>query len=121
MRLIPRDLARIGQMVIARGQWEGRTIVPAAWLEASFKTAATVRDGQSYGYLWRVGEIAYPSKTGIRGERYVMGFGNGGQLLAIVPARALVVVVTAGNYNDPNDWQVPDEVLRHFVLPSLKA
>jgi hypothetical protein len=50
-----------------------------------------------------------------------MGFGNGGQLLAIVPARKLVVVVTAGNYNDPKDWQVSDEVLRHFVMPSLKA
>ena len=121
LRLTPRELARIGQLVLARGQWAGRTIVPAAWLEASFTPAATVRDGQSYGYMWRVGEIAYPSKTGIRGERYVMGFGNGGQLLAIVPARALVVVVTAGNYNDPNDWQVPDAVLRHFVLPSLKA
>ncbi|WP_160312510.1 hypothetical protein [Caballeronia mineralivorans] len=50
-----------------------------------------------------------------------MKIGNGEQLLAIVPARALVVVVAAGNYNDPNDWQVPDEVLRHFVLPGLKA
>jgi len=121
LRLTPRELARIGQLVLARGQWEGRTIVPAAWLDASFTPAATVRDGQSYGYLWRVGEIAYPSKTGIRGEHYVMGFGNGGQLLAIVPARKLVVVVTAGNYNDPKDWQVPDEVLRHFVMPSLKV
>jgi CubicO group peptidase (beta-lactamase class C family) len=121
LRLTPRELARLGQLVLARGQWEGRTIVPAAWLDASFTPAATVRDGQSYGYLWRVGEIAYPSKTGIRGERYVMGIGNGGQLLAIVPARELVVVVIAGNYNDRKDWQVPDEVLRHFVLPSLKA
>ena len=119
LRLTPRELARVGQLVLARGQWDGRTIVPAAWLDASFTPAATVRDGQSYGYFWRVGEIAYPSKTGIRGERYVVGLGNGGQLLAIIPARALVVVVTAGNYNDRKDWQVPDEVLRHFVLPSL--
>ena len=119
LRLTPRELARVGQLVLARGQWDGRTIVPAAWLDASFTPAATVRDGQSYGYFWRVGEIAYPSKTGIRGEHYVLGLGNGGQLLAIIPARALVVVVTAGNYNDRKDWQVPDEVLRHFVLPSL--
>ena len=119
LRLTPRELARVGQLVLARGQWDGRTIVPAAWLDASFTPAATVRDGQSYGYFWRVGEIAYPSKTGIRGERYVVGLGNGGQLLAIIPARALVVVVTAGNYNDRKDWQVPDEVLRHFVLPNL--
>ena len=121
LRLTPRELARVGQLVLARGQWDGRTIVPAAWLDASFTPAATVRDGQSYGYFWRVGEIAYPSKTGIRGEHYVLGLGNGGQLLAIIPARALVVVVTAGNYNDRKDWQVPDEVLRHFVLPNLVA
>jgi CubicO group peptidase (beta-lactamase class C family) len=121
LRLTPRELARIGQLVLARGQWEGRTIVPAAWLDASLTPAATVRDGQSYGYMWRIGEIAYPYKTGIRGERYAMGFGNGGQLLAILPARALVVVVTAGNYNDPDDWQMTDSVLRHFVLPSLKS
>ena len=121
LRLTPRELARVGQLVLARGQWKGKTIVPAAWLDACFTPAATVRDGQSYGYFWRVGEIAYPSKTGTRGEHYLMGFGNGGQLLAIVPARALVVVVTAGNYNDPNDWQVPDAVLRRFVLPNLKA
>jgi hypothetical protein len=31
---------------------------------------------------------SYPGKTGTRGEHYLMGIGNDGQLLAIVPARA---------------------------------
>ena len=120
-RLTPRDLARIGQMVLSGGRWDGRAVVPAGWLEACFRPTALVRDGQYYGYLWRVGELAYPSKGGIRGERYMMGVGNGGQLLTILPQRSLVVAVTAGNYNDPNAWQVPDAILRQFVLPSVTA
>jgi CubicO group peptidase (beta-lactamase class C family) len=121
LRLTPRDLARIGQMVLAGGSWGGRTIVPSAWLEAAFKPVAMVRDGQHYGYLWRVGELAYASKSGTRGERYMEAVGNGGQILAILPERALVIAVTAGNYNDPKAGEVPQAVLRRIVLPSLVA
>jgi CubicO group peptidase (beta-lactamase class C family) len=108
-------------MALAGGSWGGRTIVPSAWLEASFEPSAMVRDGQHYGYLWRVGELAYPSKSGTRSERYLEAVGNGGQILAILPERALVIAVTAGNYNDPRAWEVPDAVLRRIVLPSFVA
>jgi CubicO group peptidase (beta-lactamase class C family) len=120
-RLTPRDLARIGQMALSGGRWDGRVVVPAEWLEACFKPAAIVRDGQYYGYLWRVGELAYAAKGGTRGARYWMGVGNGGQMLTILPQRSLVIAVSAGNYNDPNGWRVPDAVLREFVLPGLAA
>jgi CubicO group peptidase (beta-lactamase class C family) len=119
LRLTPRDLARIGQLVLSGGSWDGRRIVPSAWLEAAFRPAAMVRDGQHYGYLWRVGELAYASKSGMRGERYMEAVGNGGQILAILPDRDLVIAVTAGNYNDRKGWEVPEAVLRRIVLPSL--
>jgi CubicO group peptidase (beta-lactamase class C family) len=121
LRLTPRDLARIGQLVLVGGSLDGSSIVPSAWLEAAFKPAAMVRDGQHYGYFWRVGELAYASKSGTRGERYREAVGNGGQILAIMPERALVIAVTAGNYNDRKDWEVPEAVLRRIVLPSLVA
>ncbi|MFX8389532.1 hypothetical protein ABTL55_19930, partial [Acinetobacter baumannii] len=65
LRLMPRDLARIGQMVLSKGRWQGREVVPAAWLERSFRRAAMADDGRYYGYLWYVGELAVTRRGGV--------------------------------------------------------
>jgi CubicO group peptidase (beta-lactamase class C family) len=121
LRLTPRDLARIGQMVLSGGTWGGRRVVSSQWLDASFRPAAMVRDGEHYGYLWRIGELAFNYRSGTRGARYVSAVGNGGQRLFLLPDLDVVVAITAGNYNSPNDWEVPNAVLRQLLLPSLSA
>lgn len=96
LRMRPRDLVRIGRMVLQNGQCEGRQVVPADWNEASTTGRVDTGDGLRYGYHWWSGTVA------AKGERHAWSaaFGNGGQRLFLVPGLDLVVVVTAGAYND---------------------
>ena len=114
LRMRPRDLARIGQLVLNRGRWDGQQIIPADWLDQSFTPRATVEQGLDYGYQWWLGRLRHD------GEPWMAGFGNGGQRLFIAPSLDLVVVITAGNYNRRELRRVPIAVIRDHVLPALR-
>jgi CubicO group peptidase (beta-lactamase class C family) len=119
LRLAPRDLARIGQMMVAGGQWDGRTIVPADWLDASLRSLAIVDDGRHFGYHWYVGEFALSGKTGAYPAKWIGAFGLGGQRLFILPDQEFVLAVTAGNYIAEDQWRPPIAILRQVFLASL--
>lgn len=114
LRLRPRDLARIGQLVLERGRWRGRQVVPAAWLEASFANRVPAEDGLEYGYQWWLG------RGRVDGRPWIAGFGNGGQRLAIIPDLDLVVVVLAGNYNRPDAWKLSATIIGEILMPALR-
>ncbi len=114
LRLRPRDLARVGQLVLDGGWWEGRRVVPADWLRESFVARAHLQSGLRYGYQWWLGSLK-------NGADWMAGFGNGGQRLFLLPDKALVVAVTAGRYNHPDAWQIPAGVVADHVLPALYA
>ncbi|MGI5239873.1 serine hydrolase domain-containing protein [Dactylosporangium sp. CA-139066] len=111
LRLTPRDLARIGELVLAEGAWEGQRIVPADWIRTMLQPRLKTAWGAQYGYHWYIESIA--------GHRLVAGMGNGGQRLFILPDLDLVVAVTAGNYDGPDQWRTPLAVLEHVILPEL--
>lgn len=119
LRLSPRDLARVGRMLLDGGRWQGRQVVPADWIEASFRPRlATGPGGQQYGYQWWLGEL----KTLQGGHRWIAAQGNGGQRLYLVPTLDLVVVVTAGQYNQPEtSWRAPLTVFRRVVLELVRS
>ena len=111
LRLRPRDLLRIGELVLGRGEWRGRRIVSTAWLDASFAPAIPTGDGLEYGRLWFLGEAG--------NRRWVAGFGNGGQRLWLMPDADLVAVILSGNYNAPDAWITPTRVWREIVVANL--
>ena len=122
LRLKPRDLARIGTMILGGGQWNGRQVIPAEWLEVSFAPAISMPDGQQYGYQWYLSTIPMDDGAGgVRREKTINAIGNGGQRLFLLPRLDLVVAVTAGNYDDPNQGRPPTIVLRDLILPALRA
>jgi CubicO group peptidase (beta-lactamase class C family) len=115
LRLRPRDLAKIGQLVLQRGRWGEQEVIPGRWLQEATTAQAQPDQFRRYGYQWWLGS----SPFGDAQTPWVAGFGNGGQRLFIVPELELVVVVTAGNYNNPEGWRLPIAILNQFVLPAL--
>jgi CubicO group peptidase (beta-lactamase class C family) len=119
LRLLPRDLARIGELVLAGGTWGGQEIVPKSWLDASHRPAIPTGDGLNYGRQWFLGEAPAGSFTGPR-RAWIGAFGNGGQRLWLMPSTGLNLVVVAGNYNAPDAWVTPTRIWRDIVLPNLQ-
>ena len=113
LRLNIHDLARIGQMILNGGKAGGVQVVPGDWLEVSMAPHTSTGELR-YGYFWWMppGDGAPP---------WVAGFGNGGQRLSMNKALDLVMVVFAGNYNEPDAWKIPVKVSVEFLSPALEG
>src|SRR5262249_35109254 len=113
LRLRPRDMAKIGQLVLAGGRWNDRQVVSKGWIETSTAPKLTATDGQSYGYLWWLGRSWHNGRE----IQWVGALGRGGQSIRIVPELDLVVVVTAGYYQDysPRAFQLQYGVFRDVL------
>ena len=87
--LRPRDLAKLGQLVLFGGAWNGQRVVSQSWIDLA--TSPHALDASeagfplAYGYWWWV----EPQRAGI------FASGHGGQYIWIDRARQLVVVLTA--------------------------
>jgi CubicO group peptidase (beta-lactamase class C family) len=124
LRMTPRDLARIGLMMLQGGMWGDRQVVPAQWIERSTTPVVDVDETRQYGYQWYLGKFAFTVSTGPRWdrsrlERFWSAIGNGGQRLFVFPGLDLVVAITAGNYDTPDQWVPPTRVIREVVLPAI--
>ena len=96
LRLRPRDMMKIGQLVLNGGQWNGRQIVSKAWIDASMTPYTKASAKYDYGYLWWLGHAPF----GDREARVLAALGRGGQSIRIVPELDLVMAVTAGYFQD---------------------
>jgi CubicO group peptidase (beta-lactamase class C family) len=119
LRMTPRDLARVGQLILDNGLADGRQVVPAQWLAECFVPRVSVNELQRYGYQWYLGDMEFLAGGKVRLEHWVGCAGNGGQRLYVMPDLDLVIVVTAGNYSEPEQWLPPIRVVREAVLPSV--
>src|SRR5450631_967131 len=119
LRMTPHDLARVGQLILNRGQWEGRQVVPAQWLDKSFQPYVACDESRRFGYFWYVGDFQYGNPPNRPIAHWIGAFGYGGQRLFVLPELDIEVAITAGNYADEKQWIPPIRVMREVVLPSL--
>jgi len=104
-------IARFGQLYLQKGRWDGKQLVPEAWVEAA--TTRQTSNGsnpasdwdQGYGYqFWRCRNGAY------RGD------GAFGQYCIVLPEQDAVIVITSG----VKDMQSVLDLVWEKLLPALK-
>ena len=104
------DIAKFGQLYLQKGMWNGKQLIPAAWVEEA--TALQTANGssptsdwdQGYGYqFWR-------SRHGYRGD------GAFGQYMLVLPHYDAVVAITSG----VGDMQAVMNLVWDKLLPAMK-
>ena len=118
LRLAPRDLARIGQVVLTDGHWDGREIVPTSWLDRALRPRVTIEDGFDYGYQWYLSSVSTPDGLA---HPWVGGIGNGGQRLFVVPDLDLVLAIAAGAYDAENQSSMPSAIFEDVIVASIET
>jgi CubicO group peptidase (beta-lactamase class C family) len=125
LHLRPRDMAKLGELVLDGGAWHGRQIVAADWIKQMTAQQSPPEFSfgslRSYGYLWWQGRSSIANHD----VDWVAALGRGGQRLFVVPSLSLVVAVTAGLYGEsnggapsPQENLAGDTALNSFVLPA---
>ncbi|MDH3317811.1 MAG: serine hydrolase, partial [Gammaproteobacteria bacterium] len=114
----PRDLAKIGYLMLTDGKWNNRRIVSKQWVKESTRQhvgqigVETIASG--YGYQWHVGERKFNQRT----TRAFFAAGLGGQYIFVLPDLDLVVVFNSkhpesdGVFN--GQW-----ILGKYILPAV--
>lgn len=111
LNLHTEDIAHFGQMLLQKGQWQGRQLVPAAWVETA--TARQTSNGseptsdwdQGYGYqFWRCR------------HGFFRGDGAFGQFCIVMPQYDAVFVATSGT----RDMGSVMNLVWDRILPAFK-
>jgi len=116
--LRPRDMAKLGELYLDGGVWNGTRIVSQQWVRASTTQAVPIgsahRSLYGYGYNWWLGRSQYQGGT----VEYFRAAGWGGQEVFVYRELDLVVVFTAGRYYDTSPLHVED-LLEQYILPAI--
>lgn len=114
--LRPRDMLKIGQLVLQQGKWEGRQIVSEAWIAQSTRPHTRVVGASGeYGYLWWITTVQH----GNRQLPVHYAVGNGGQYIFVIPDLDLVAVFTGQNFDMETDAST-FSILNHYIVGAVK-
>ena len=129
IRMRPRDLAKVGQVMLNDGMWNGARYLPTEFI-AQLRTAPAPKANPSYGLFWHLNAgdfyLSYresdrmegPLLAGTPPDAYA-NFGNSGQVIVVVPSPDLVWIRTGQQI--PSDIWEPDSTVATAVLNRLFA
>lgn len=120
LSLLPRDMAKIGLLVLHDGWWRGLPLVPADWLDEMRTPHVTLTENYGYGYQWWIMPLDPSLPASSPGNQVWLAWGYGGQYIFVVPALDSVVVSTAGCYDESCDGAIEfiQDLLAAAVVPA---
>lgn len=108
--LHPRDMAKIGYLYLRKGQWDGRQLLPAAWVDQVFHATTNMGFGDRPAFRYSNGWWTIPALHAYM----TVGFLH--QMIVVLPDIDVVAVVT-GRFNYP----IPALIDRiHAAAPSTQ-
>ena len=113
LSLRPRDMAKIGYMMLQNGKWNGMQIVPEEWIIESTKKHIDAL-GIGYGYQWWIGKTTINDQT----IEVLFASGHGGQKIFLIPQLDIVAVFTSRVFN-PKGHSGPEGFLLKYIIPSI--
>lgn len=109
------DLAKLGQLYLNGGRWEGKQIISSEWVRQSIAPHANAREGFDYGYLWWLQKLKV---DGREVPSYSMA-GSGGNKVFVLPEQEAVVVITTTNFQVRGAHPLSEKLLTSLILPTL--
>lgn len=116
LQMSARDFAKIGQLYANRGQWRGRQLVPADFVDMSFEAAfPDVGYGNGYGFFWWLKSYT------VKGRDLPVAYasGNGGNKIFVFRDEPIVVAITASAYGQMYAHPQVDEIMERYILPAV--
>ena len=117
MAMRPKDMVKIGHLMMEVGSYYGEQIVSSDWIINSVKPVTGRISGvENYGYLW------FQRMAGDLHMYYA--FGNGGQYILILPELDSVITVTTRNETGLQTRQYRRQLMATIdreIIPLLQA
>ena len=111
------DFAKYGQLYKNEGHWNGKQILPKAWVLKTFTKQKKIegRDDEYYGYLfWNK-----VFRTKQKNYEAFYCAGNGGNYIIVLKDQPVVIVITASAYGQSYAHAQVNKMLTDFILPSI--
>ena len=114
LHLRPRDMAKLGQLFLNGGTWNGERVVSRGWVDASARLHFDSDGMPDYGLQWWRGAHHYADRSAFT----YFASGHGGQRIHVFPELDLVVVITQQVFDNPFADLNALAILARHVLPA---
>lgn len=118
LRLRAIDMAKVGMLMLDEGRWQGRQVVPSAWIR-QMATPSPKATAQDYGYYTWINHI-------VESEPEFGAMGFKGQFITVLPKERAVVVMTAilptdGGLRTGTYLNMYRRMVNDYILPAMQT